>query len=85
MKNVVKCIETLRGQFERHRHKEEYPTRTISIDPILSALGWDVRGPDEVELEYPTVDGKSVDYAMKITERLCSFLRRSNSAMSSTT
>jgi predicted transport protein len=45
---------------------KETPTRTIFIDPILEALGWDVRDPDEVELEYPTIDGKSVDYAMKI-------------------
>ena len=28
-----------------------------------------MRDPDEVELEYPTVDGKSVDYAMKINRK----------------
>jgi len=68
MKDIVKVIDTLRAQLERHRHSglKEYPTRTIFIDPLLSALGWDIRDPDEVELEYPTVDGKSVDYAMKI-------------------
>lgn len=33
---------------------------------MLQALGWDVRDPDEVQLEYPTIDGKSVDYAPKI-------------------
>jgi len=71
MKDVVKCIETLRARLERHRSSglKEYPTRTIFIDPLLSALGWDVRDPDEVELEYPTVDGKSVDYAMKINRK----------------
>jgi hypothetical protein len=72
MKNVEKCIETLRAQLERHRHSglKEYPTRTIFIDPLLLALEWDVRDPDEVELEYPTVDGKSVDYAMKINRKV---------------
>ena len=34
------------------------------------ALGWDVRDPDEVELEHPTVDGKSVDYAMKVNRKV---------------
>ncbi len=68
MKDLPRCIETLRAQIERHRRSglKEYPTRTIFIDPLLEALGWDVRDPDEVELEYPTVDGKSVDYALKI-------------------
>jgi predicted transport protein len=71
MKDVLKVIETLRAQLERHQQSglKEYPTRTIFIDPLLFALGWDVRDPDEVELEYPTVDGKSVDYAMKINRK----------------
>jgi predicted transport protein len=72
MKGIVKCIESLRVQLERHRKEglKEYPTRTIFIDPLLAALGWDVRDPDEVELEHPTVDGKSVDYAMKVNRKV---------------
>jgi predicted transport protein len=72
MKDIVKCIENLRVQLDRHRKQglKEYPTRTIFIDPLLAALGWDVRDPDEVELEHPTVDGKSVDYAMKVNRRV---------------
>jgi predicted transport protein len=72
MKAIEKCIESLRIQLERHHGKglKEYPTRTIFIDPLLQALNWDVRDPDEVELEYPTVDGKSVDYAMKINRKV---------------
>ncbi len=72
MKEIVKCIEYLRTQLERHRKEglKEYPTRTIFIDPLLTALGWDVRDPDEVELEHPTVDGKSVDYAMKVNRKV---------------
>jgi len=71
MKDIVKAIEALRARLERHKHSglKEYPTRTIFVDPFLSALGWDVRDPDEVQLEYPTVDGKSVDYAMKINRK----------------
>jgi hypothetical protein len=72
MKDIVKCIESLRVQLDRHRREglREYPTRTIFIDPLLAALGWDVRDPDEVELEHPTVDGKSVDYAMKVNRKV---------------
>jgi hypothetical protein len=72
MKEIAKCIENLRIQLERHRKEglKEYPTRTIFIDPLLAALGWDVRDPDEVELEHPTVDGKSVDYAMKVNRKV---------------
>jgi len=72
MKDIVKCIENLRIQLARHRKDglKEYPTRTIFIDPLLAALGWDVRDPDEVELEHPTVDGKSVDYAMKVNRKV---------------
>lgn len=72
MKAIEKCIESLRIQLERHHGKglKEYPTRTIFIDPLLQTLNWDVRDPDEVELEYPTVDGKSVDYAMKINRKV---------------
>lgn len=71
MQNLLKCIDDLRQQLERHRRTglKEYPTRTIFIDPLLGALGWDVRDPDEVQLEYPTVDNKSVDYAMKVNRK----------------
>lgn len=72
MKEISKCIQALRVQLERHRKAglKEYPTRTIFIDPLLGALGWDVRDPDEVVLEHPTVDGKSVDYAMKVNRKV---------------
>lgn len=53
---------------------KEYPTRTIFIDPLLQALGWDVRDPDEVQLEYQTIDGKSVDYALKVNRKPVLFL-----------
>jgi len=72
MKEIAKCIQALRLQLERHRKGglKEYPTRIIFIDPLLGALGWDVRDPDEVALEHPTVDGKSVDYAMKVNRKV---------------
>ena len=75
-KDLISCIESLRMKLDRHRKDglKEYPTRTIFIDPLLQALGWDVREPDEVELEYPTIDGKSVDYAPKINRKPVLFI-----------
>jgi len=71
MNRLPQTIETIRSKIEglRKHSLKETPTRTIIIDPILEALGWDVRDPDEVQLEYPTIDGKSVDYAVKINRK----------------
>ncbi|MCP4712546.1 MAG: hypothetical protein GY869_28305, partial [Planctomycetes bacterium] len=71
MNKLIQAIEMVRSslqKFRRHSLKET-PTRTIIIDPLLQALGWDVRDPDEVQLEYPTIDGKFVDYALKINRK----------------
>lgn len=71
MKTIASCIENLRVKLDRHRKEDlkEIPTRTIFVDVLLEALGWDVRDPDEVELEWPTIDGKSADYALKINRK----------------
>ncbi len=71
MENLLSLLRELQGKLERFRKEglKETPTRTIFIDPLLGALGWEVRDPDEVQLEYPTVDGKSVDYALKISPK----------------
>lgn len=71
MNSFVALLQDLQGKLERFRKDglKETPTRTIFVDPILGALGWDVRDPDEVQLEYPTIDGKSVDYALKINRK----------------
>lgn len=76
MDTLILCIESLQAKLERHRKDDlkELPTRTIFIDVLLLALGWDVRNPDEVELECPTIDGKSVDYALKIDRKPVLFL-----------
>jgi predicted transport protein len=71
MNKLIQVIEATRAKIDTLRkHKlKETPTRTIVIDPLLEALGWDVRDPDEVQLEYPTVDGKSVDYGLKLNKK----------------
>jgi len=68
MQKLLQTIENLRVRLDdlRKHGLKETPTRTIVIGPILEALGWDVRDPNEVQEEYPTVDGRSVDYALMI-------------------
>ena len=68
MDNLNQTVETLRAKIDdlRHRSLKETSTRQIIIDPILEALGWNIQNPDEVDLEFPTVDGKSADYALKV-------------------
>ncbi|MHC4527434.1 MAG: hypothetical protein ACYS29_06115, partial [Planctomycetota bacterium] len=76
MNPIISCVQSLQMKLDKHRKDDlkEYPTRTIFVDPMLQALGWDVRDPDDVELEYPTIDGKSVDYAPKINRRPILFI-----------
>ena len=76
MIDIVSCIEGLRLKLEKYLKEDmkEYPTRTIFIDPLLGALGWDVRDPDEVQLEWSTIDGKSVDYVPKINRKPVLFI-----------
>lgn len=71
MNKLVQVIEATRAKIDalRRHGLKETPTRTIVIDPLLEALGWEVRDPDEVQLEYPTVDGKSVDYGLKLNKK----------------
>ncbi len=71
MNKLIQVIDTIRSKIDglRRHDLKETPTRTIVIDPLLEALGWDVRDPDEVQLEYPTVDGKSVDYGLKLNRK----------------
>ena len=70
MERLINCITEIRQKLDQLKRLalNETSTRTIIIDPILEALGWDVRNPEVVHLEYPTIDGKAVDYALKINE-----------------
>jgi hypothetical protein len=71
MNKLIQAVEMIRQKLPKLRREslKEYSTRTIVIDFLLEALGWDVRDPDEVCLEYPTIDGKSVDYALLINKK----------------
>ena len=59
-------VGTLRERIEQHKDvlgKNETATRYALIDPLLTALGWDLQDPGQVQTEYSTGDGRA-DYAM---------------------
>lgn len=48
----------------------EQNTKASLIEPILEALGWDIRDPDEVHREYkPTTQDKPVDYSLALLRK----------------
>lgn len=64
--DLVSVIETLQQRIATHRQslqQNETRTRTALIDPLLTALGWDVSDPAMVTPEY-NVSGKRADYAL---------------------
>ena len=62
-------VKTVRGRVSRYKSKGlgEQDTKASLIDPVLEALGWDVRDPEEVQREFrKTSKDKPVDYALKL-------------------
>ena len=48
----------------------EENTKASLIEPILEALGWDIRDPDEVHREFkPTTQDKPVDYSLTLLRK----------------
>ena len=63
--DLVQVIETLQQRIREHGHAfNETQTRTALIDPLLTALGWDVSDPGIVTPEYRTDVGWA-DYALQ--------------------
>lgn len=64
--DLVSVIETLQQRIRDHGdtlRQNEYRTRMALIDPLLTALGWDVSDPELVMPEYD-VSGRKADYAL---------------------
>ena len=64
--DLVAVIETLKKRIAKHGaslRENETRTRMALIDPLLTALGWDVADPAKVTPEY-TVSGGRADYAL---------------------
>lgn len=71
---LFETIETLKARIEKHKDyfhaggRPEARTRAALIDPMLSALEWDVTDPDKVVIEPKTVGGWA-DYALLDSDR----------------
>jgi predicted type IV restriction endonuclease len=69
LREVIKDVVTKIRKFQ-DRNMGEQNTKATLIDPVLEALGWDVRDPDEVYREYkPTPKDSPVDYALTILRK----------------
>ena len=60
---AIKALKKTRSEHEEYLKPIETRTRQLLIDPMLEALGWDVRNPAQVHLEYKGTSGKP-DYAL---------------------
>ena len=63
---LVACIKTIQKRVRENGNflqKNETRTRMVLIDPLLSALGWDITNPGVVQAEFE-VGGKLADYAL---------------------
>ena len=68
--NAVTVFEELKSKIAEHRTyltSRETVTRVLLIDPVLQLLGWDVRDPDLVQLEFRTAEetAERADYILK--------------------
>ncbi len=48
---AIKALKKTRNEHEEYLKPIETRTRQLLIDPMLEALGWDVRNPAQVHLE----------------------------------
>jgi predicted type IV restriction endonuclease len=74
LSQVIKAIAAKVPKY-RDRALGEQNTKASLIEPILEALGWDIRDPDEVHREFRPISKDSpVDYALKLIRKPRLFL-----------
>src|SRR5688572_33489451 len=74
---ILHAIRTIADKLPRFRDRRlgEQNTKASLIEPILEALGWDIRDPDEVHREFRPISKDSpVDYALKLIRKPRLFL-----------
>ncbi|MCW3985163.1 MAG: type I restriction endonuclease [Candidatus Bathyarchaeota archaeon] len=70
-------VKHAKGIIERHPTMDESNTISTMIEPLLEALGWNIRDPDEVQREYAIRIGEKTEYvdiALKINSRPVLFI-----------
>jgi predicted type IV restriction endonuclease len=69
LKEVIRDAAAKIQRFQDRGLGEEN-TKASLIEPILEALGWDIRDPDEVHREFkPTPQDKPVDYCLSLLRK----------------
>src|ERR1700730_8834005 len=66
---LPEAIREVMSKLQRFQGRSlgEQNTKASLVEPILEALGWDIRDPDEVQREYkPTSKDCPVDYALAL-------------------
>lgn len=74
---INKYIEYATLLIEKHPVMSEFDTISTLVEPLLEALGWNRRDPDEVQREYSIrVGGKTeyADIALKVNNRPVMFI-----------
>ena len=72
---LVRTVDALKARIKEHGtelRRNETRTRTVLIDPLLNALGWDVADPSKVTIEFypaPSDNNKRADYALLARDR----------------
>jgi predicted type IV restriction endonuclease len=70
--NLAECVEAVGAKARKHKERGlgEQNTKAAMVEPVLEALGWDIRDPEEVHREYrPTGRDSPVDYALKLLRK----------------
>ena len=63
LEESIKEARRVLTEHREHLRGNETATRALVIDGVLTALGWDIKDPARVRLEY-RVDGNKVDYIL---------------------
>lgn len=68
--DVAQAISTIRGKAAELQAAgaggNEANTKTLLIEPMLGALGWDTTDIAQVDREFRVYDGTKLDYALKV-------------------
>ena len=63
LETIIETVRKVLNEYDEYLRNNETATRTVVIDPVLTALGWDVRDPKRVRLEQ-RANGNKLDYVL---------------------
>lgn len=66
LSSEIAKVRATAHRLEESGGSNEANTKALVIEPLLSALGWDLTDWEQVDREYRVYDGTLLDYALKI-------------------